>query len=282
MDTDCGRAAWRGARPLRILKLVAGPQHRSICRSAPLGLWGLGGLLLVAGVGCSVTETGNPSVALTAHTSERAAATLDEAGGALEVMEAWFSVESITFLPEGSCSDSAAVPDDLVGPFVFEAIRGELPIFDLGALDGLYCGVRIPELRVVAPLPAGAPPALEGATAYLRGERSDGVPVEIVDTTERLIVLTDVFEPAPIEISRRPQKRFLIAWDIATLVDGMDFYTATVAADGVIRISETENTALYAIFVAPSAEDIGVYPDLDGDGRLDDREFARRLGKSEP
>jgi len=227
-------------------------------------------LAAIAAVGCSGcagTETGNPfqvELRADAHSSDPAAVAVGD-GGAVVVTEAWLALDSIRLSPSGDCVGSVSMGSADFGTADHAAEGAVLSVFEVP--EGAYCRALVPFVPAAAPLPAGAPPELEGSSVVITGElAASATPFRLVSRFDRMIAVQavgDGFLLAP------DQPALFLGFDVATWLGALDLAGAEVDGDGVVVIDDGSNADLLSEFEADLAAGIELYRDLDGDGSVD-------------
>jgi hypothetical protein len=218
--------------------------------------------------GCPITETGNPEfdarLSLRATSTDPATVDIAAPEGTTSVVSAWLAVDRVRFVRGAACDTPGDEEIEVPGPFVTDAaapvadaITARLPSDD-------YCRVR---MRLDAATDIGsAPDALLGHSILVTGARADGTPWQI-RTTERFDA--EVRAAGPITLSEASTS-LIVAFDVATWLQGVDLGGATVGDDGVIHIEEDQNEALLELFEEQLEEAVELEHDSDDDGELDD------------
>lgn len=226
-------------------------------------------LLLVPA--CAGTETGNPpltaELSVDAHSREPARIGIDVDATEATVEEVWVSVGPLRFIGDDAC----AAPGEAMAQIPSIAAEDHADATAARAVfettERSFCTVEVNLDLAAAPLPAGAPPELDGASVVVLGHRPDDTP---------FVIVTDAAAPIPV---RALDGRFPIAegadglflgFDMATWLDGVDLAGATVGMDGRIVIDADDNPALAAAFEANLAPGIELYADQDRDAVPDD------------
>jgi hypothetical protein len=109
---------------------------------------------------------------------------------------------------------------------------------------------------------AAAVPGLAGASLWIRGHRSDGVPVEL-------------WSAASLDLSRSSQlpltdASLALAFDAASWFRGVDLGALTPDSDGVIRFSSTSNPAFLQLVERQMGDDSVLRPRIASDDVVDD------------
>lgn len=222
---------------------------------------------------CAVTETGNPPArsSLTIITSEPELWPIDDATG---LQHAWVALDDIRFLEDGTCTSPSGLPQ-VMGPLVTDlVVASEL---DLSALDGSFCRVEVASIVAAAPLPAGSPADLEGASLILEGHRQDGVPFRLVSRTAvRLDLDGNLLMPFRVGGS---ESHFILAYDLVDVFETVDLFAASTDVDGTIHIDDVSNTSILRTVEGNLPSALYLYPDRDRDGELDPDELAAPVAK---
>jgi hypothetical protein len=226
-------------------------------------------------VGCTGTETGNPSfegeLAYDAYSSEPAIAALREGEQGAVVTQAWLVLGDVTFIDNNHCGapETAHAHADALGagdhaPKPAARTRFRLPI-------GEYCGLRLPLLRAKddAALPDGAPDELREHSIMLVGELPEqgGTPFAIESKLERTLFLTadhSSFELGP------DDARVLLGFDVAAWLDRVELSAQEPGDDGRVLVSDDSHPELLQRFEDNIAQGVDVFLDPDGAGRFED------------
>lgn len=219
-------------------------------------------------LGCEGTETGNPfdgEMRADAHSSDPGQVAVGT-GGAVEVTEVWLSVDPAEMVPTADCDDAASA--FAIAPDYGTADHGvpgsTLAAFELPADD--YCRMLLPFLPARAPLPAGAPAELEGASVVIRGRLVDPeVPFLLVAPIDRDVDLRGVdghFALGP------DSPALFLGFDVATWFDGVDLANADLDVGGTAIIDAVTNTDLLSAFEDNFDRGIELYRDADRDGAV--------------
>jgi hypothetical protein len=235
--------------------------------------------LAVIATACTVTETGNPpfagQMALTADTSDPDVVGLGGGTGAAIVEEAWVGIGDIRFVRAVVCDAPGETEVDVPGPVIAELVA-EPAVVSVELAGDDYCRVRVPLDRVGA-LPSGAPPDLVDRSVVLLGRRSDGTPFRIASRIERE---SDVrSRGAPFELSEG-LRAVVLAFDLALWLEDVDLGTATVDADGTIRVDDDTNRDLLDAFEASAERALRLFRDTDQDGVLDPEDRTELLAEA--
>jgi hypothetical protein len=230
--------------------------------------------LLLAGAGCTGTETGNPSfegeLAYDAYSSEPAVAALREGEQGAVVTQVWLVLGDVTFVDNNHCAapEAATSHADGLGPGDHAPNAGARTRFWLPI--GEYCGVRLPLLRADADeLPTGAPDELRGRSIVLEGElpERDGAPFLIASKLEHTFAL--VADHASFELGP-DTARVLLGFDVAAWLDGVELSAQDPDGDGRVVVSEDVHPELLSRFEDNLAQGVDVFFDPSGKGRFED------------
>lgn len=227
----------------------------------------LAGLAALGCAGCEGTETGNPfqvELRADAHSSDPDAVAVAE-GGAVVVTEAWLALGPVRIAPTFDCVGTVAEESAEFGTADHAAGGAVLATFQV--TEGGYCRLFVPFEPAAAPLPAGAPPELEGSSVVISGEvTASGTPFRIVSTLEREVDVQSVdrgFALGP------DQPGLFLGFDVATWLGGVDLAGAELDGEGVAVIDQAQNADLLAAFEAALAAGVELYRDVDRDGSVD-------------
>jgi len=227
--------------------------------------------LLVALPACAGTETGNPpltaELTVDAHSREPARVAIDADATEATVEEVWVSVGPVRFIGDDGCD----APDDVMAQIgsigTEDHADGTAARAAFETTERSFCTVEIELAAAAAPLPAGAPPELEGATVVVLGHRPDDTPFIIVSTRTAPIAARAVSGRFPIEPGA---DGLFLGFDMATWLDGLDLAGATVGMDGRIVIDADDNPASSAAFESNLAPGVEIYRDQDRDAVPDE------------
>jgi hypothetical protein len=247
-------------------------------RSGPAALRRL--LLLVLAIGCGGTETGNPFVAelrLDAHSSDPARISVRTGDSDVVVTEAWLVLDGIE-LSEPCAGDGGAVemPPALGAS---DHAAGGAVLVQIDLVSGEYCRMLVPLSRAGEPLPAEAPPELEGHSVLLAGEVAAPTPTRFRLASAFAGTVNVQAIAGSFEMSQEAGPVFL-GFDVAAWLGELDLAAAETDAEGVIVIDADRNPSLLAEFEAAFAGGIELYRDVDGDGAVsgpEDELLARGL-----
>jgi len=236
-------------------------------------------LLAVAfAASCTGTDTGNPypqRLVVDAHSSDPTtfAVTLADGGGV--VAQAWLSLEHIGFVAEGdpACAAGQVGTDDALDLGVADhAVAGPTTL-DITLTAGDFCTIAVPFVAATAPLPAGAPPELEGGSIALTGTTAAGNDFLIVSERVATITLTG---PAAIALDPDTGSLFL-GFDVAAWLDGLDIDGAS--SGGAVVIDADNNADLLADLEDNLAAGIELYRDNDENGAADPGDDQLAVGQ---
>lgn len=220
----------------------------------------------LSAVACDGTDTGNPytqPLTADAHSSDPGvfSIAIPQDGGV--VTEVWLSLDHFGFVPAGdeACDTGITGADDSPDLGVADHAAAGGTRVDITLTAGDYCTMAVPFVLAAAPLPAGAPPELEGASIVLTGTTAGGVDFIIASALDTNITLTG---PADLAFDDELGPLFL-GFDVAAWLDGIDI---DAIGPGAV-IDGANNTALLADFEANVAAGIELYRDLDDNGQVD-------------
>ncbi len=218
-------------------------------------------LFVLAVVGCTGTETGNPSftsqLAVGAHSSHPERIAVRRSAGGAVVRDVWAQMLRFDFTRGEGCDDVAASTMEEMPQNHAEA--SAVLQFDLPEDD--YCEVEI-ELAPIVAAVGGAPAETEGNVIYLRGELADGRPLTIASKAAFTAALAA--EGGTFTMSSE-MPALVLGLDVATWLDRVDLDGVTGDA---VTLSDEENTALLREFEQKIAAGLELYRDPNGDGSL--------------
>ena len=226
-------------------------------------------LAMVIASACAGTDTGNPypqPLTVDAHSSEPGdfAIAIPENNGGV-VVQMWLSFDPFALIPDGDAacaSGEVGIDNELDFGIADHAASGVTSRdVEIDAAD--YCALSVPFALATAPIPAGAPPELEGASITLTGTTAAGNEFTVVSQLVANITLTG---PGALAFDQDLGPLFL-GFDVATWLDGVDIDAA--AGGPSIVIDTNTNSDLLAQFEANLAAGIELYRDLDDNGQAD-------------
>ena len=228
-------------------------------------------LLLLSVAACSVTETGNPSLALTADTTEGTPWTV---GPGAVVEHLWVVIGGMHFIEHGECGAPTST-NQVPGPIVVDLVSGD--VLDIAVADQDYCRLEVDLSLGEGPLPDGAPAELAGAAFVIEGTTADGAPLRIISRTAvRLLLDAHAVEAFSISPTERD---FILSVNVADLLARVALAVTVPRADGSIVISADENEAQLAVVEEDLPHSLHLFFDADGDHVLDLDELATPLAK---
>ena len=229
-----------------------------------MGLKWLLFLALLWTIGCTGTETGNPSLqqslTLRARSRDPADVTLGSGQGRIRIDAAWVVLGEVALGECGGPHEPVLDPvaTDLAAAPETRSFAHERPS---------YCALDTGWERSAAHAPAHAPPELPGRSLVVLGRRSDDVPFRLGSTLNLPI---QVATPAPGFDLGEP---LILAFDVAQWFSAVDLDTATVDPnDSTIRIGVSENAALLALLEASLPASATLHHDANENGLLDPEE----------
>src|SRR5688500_4233465 len=205
---------------------------------------------------CTGTDVGNPRVEL--------GLTAYNAGA--EVQAAWMVVERIRLRPASDCEGGAEV--EVEGPLVIDLLAAS-PLAGIELEAGAYCRLEVEWQTLDGAPPADAPTELAGAAIVVTGPAEGGFVIRSERNDElRLEAGGDGFT------LDEATGALFVAFDLAVWLDGIDFTSAEVGADGIIHIDDQDNSDLLDIFDDNVGDAADLFDDDDGDGSLDEDELT--------
>jgi hypothetical protein len=218
---------------------------------------------VIASAACTGTDTGNPypqRLTVSAHSSDTGAFAVRIPDGGGVVAEAWLSLDPLGLIADGdaACDTGIAGGDGPIDLGVADHGAGDTTL-DITLTAGDYCAMTLPFTLAAAPLPAGAPAELDGASITLTGTTAAGTDFVIASDLTAEITLTG---PGALAFDEDLGPLFL-GFDVAAWLAGVDIDGA--GADPVL-IDPAINADLLADFEANLAAGVELYRDLDGDG----------------
>jgi hypothetical protein len=237
------------------------------------GVFGAG-LLAAAVSGCTATETGNPvtqqTLALTARSSSEDVSTGDS-GASLRVSSAWIVLGDMRFVKSADCDRGPASRVDVEGPQAIELVENR----DALALEleaASYCRVRV-RLDRAKDL-SGAPADLDDHSVLLRGSRADDT--ELVLRSRRNFDLDLRARGEGFDLTGA-RGAMILAFDLATWLDGVDLENAEPDANGVIVIDDQADRARLGVFEDNVKQAMELFRDRDRDSKLDEDDLDDSL-----
>ena len=201
----------------------------------------LGGGSAPACVGGS--ETGNPvasELALSVHSTDPHVASVRGPATGTRVDSAWVSFGEIEFEPASACD--LDLDAELVTPGrALDLVDARNAPSELGLPDDGYCRVEFELAPRARPLPPGAPAALEGRTIVIQGLTAAGAPFEIVSELDLGYEVRAPGGAFTIGGSGDGVARFVLSFDAAAWLTGLDLDAALASPDGVIRVTDEQN-----------------------------------------
>lgn len=209
-------------------------------------------MLLLLLTGCLGTETGNPPLTGDGVSSDALVASFQPTEG-VQVLEFWVSFAEVRIIDGPSCERLHGTPTAMgrAGDLAAGLALGQLR-------EGDACGLRV-QLAPNDTLPDDAPPELRGATFFLRGLDPAARPFEVRSTpTEAIEILSDT--------RLTIDGATTIGFDVVALLAPLNIPSREADADGVVRVVDEPDARLGL------ARSVGLYVDLDEDGRLSPEE----------
>jgi len=219
---------------------------------------------------CTVTETGNPSLALTAHTTDDRFWTVGP-GAVVEHM--WVVIGGMRFVSRDECAAASGV-SQVSGPLIVDLVSGD--VLEVNLADAEYCRLEVDYALGTAPLPEGAPAELAGAAFVIEGTTADGQPLRIISRNPmryRLDANLTDFAVSPDERS------FILSVDVSDLLARVALGVTVERPDGSIVISADENEAQLTVIEEDVERSLHLFRDADADHVLDMEELADPLAK---
>jgi hypothetical protein len=211
---------------------------------------------LLATLGCSGTETGNPgsqvSLAISVRSSDEVKVSQSDAESALHVETALISLDNVQMIP---CSGDASAH---LGATIVDLTDDSPTDLTLEGTASEACGIKFDV----------APPATDGSvlgeySLLLGGTRSDGTPFEVRSQLEHTVTLSAdaSFDPG----------HLILAFDLAVWLDPDEVHGA-VLHEEIAQIDEQANPEL--LMSIEGRFDLGaeLFVDADADGQLDSGE----------
>ena len=220
-------------------------------------------VVLLWTLGCTGTETGNPSLqqslTLRARSRNPADVTFGSGQGRVRVDAAWVVLGEVSL---GECDGHSEpvlepVATDLAAAPAPRSFDHERP---------RYCTVDTGWERAAAHAPAEAPPELVDRSLVVIGRRSDDVQFRL-GSTLNLPIHVAAAEPG-FELAQP----LILAFDLAQWFASVDLDAATVGGDATIRIDANENPTLLAELEASLPASATLHYDTNENGLLDPEE----------
>ncbi len=221
----------------------------------------LASLLALAPLACEGTEVGNPF-----HLGLAAYNVMPAAG--ITVDQAWLVVDRVRFRPTADCEGDADI--ERTDQLAIDIRTGVIPpaLRELAGTSSSYCRIELRWKGLDGAVPAGAPAELAGASVVVVGTRGDGKRFVIRSTRSDELKL----RARGAGIGVGGITALFAGFDLTAWLSGIDLATATVGADDVVRLDDTNNLALRDLFDDNVAAAAKLFADRDGDERLDDDE----------
>ncbi len=221
-------------------------------------------LAALALLGCSGTETGNPSVtgqiSQAAQASNPGVAAIGASQGGLGVTTAWMTFGALSLV---DCAHGSTPQVILHGPAAEDLLSPAPRTFT--PHGGPFCELDAPLAHAQPPLPAGAPLELAGATMVIGGKRGDGVPFVVVSHTAPALALTSVHGFAVDDGAHA----LIVVVDVSALFASVDLAGAVLDTSGTARVDSSDNLALLTAFDANVPQAVALYYDANHNGQLD-------------
>ncbi|HEV8244681.1 MAG TPA: hypothetical protein VGP93_02900 [Polyangiaceae bacterium] len=223
-------------------------------------------------LGCSGTETGNPSatssLALVAQASDPSVAALGTGSG-VRVASAWLEVSQIT---TSACGGTQQGEQVLASNFAVEVVSGAGNAPALAQTQA-FCQVSVQAAAGGVP-PTGAPAELASAAMVVSGTRADGVPFTITSSSTPAVSL---LASSAIEPSR--YAALLFAFDVSVWFSATDLQAVPLDAHGIALLDGVSHPATLGGFDTQVALSAALFEDTDENGQLDDSERTHPLAQ---
>jgi hypothetical protein len=219
-------------------------------------------IALAVAVACSGTETGNPFVAevrVHAHSSEPTEIAVVVSGGGAVATSVWLQLGPLAFVESGCGASIATTTAPAEADYAGAAVRveGELTSQPL-------CSLRAPLEPAAGG--GGAPAEVVGASVYVAGTRSDGIPFIALSTRVGIVEVTGIDGDFVVDAD---SPALFLGLDVATWFADVDLDGATPIG-GTVRIDALNDLTRVAAFDAAIAAGIELYLDPNADGSADD------------
>jgi hypothetical protein len=233
------------------------------------------GVLAAALSGCDATETGNPitqqTLALTARSSSDDVSLGDDSDASLRVESAWILLGDMRFVKSADCDRGSASRVDVEGPQALELVDNR-DALDLELEAARYCRVRV-RLEKAKDV-SGAPAELEDHSIVLRGTRADDR--EFVVRSRRNFDLDLRSRGDGFDLTGA-RGAMILAFDVATWLEGVDLEGAEPSSNGAIEIDEQSDRTRLGAFEDNVKEAMELFRDRDRDSKLDDDDLDDSL-----
>jgi hypothetical protein len=228
--------------------------------------------LILAAVGCSGTETGNPSfdgtVGYDAYSSSPGVvalpASLTRRTSQIELDNAWLVLGDVELLPAGHCADHVDGESRVPGLGAGDHAASQAPATHSDLSSGVYCGARLPFASGTDSLPASAPSSVRDHAIVLDGTLSDGRKFELLSTTAISVAVQASGEGFPLDRSHRG---VLFGFDVAKWLGELDWTSAS--GEDEVTIDADHNADLLHAFESRIASGVSLFRDDNDDGVLD-------------
>lgn len=226
-------------------------------------------------MGCNATETGNPvagqTLALTARSSSDDVATGSSADAALNVSSALIVVSDMRFVQSADCDRGPGSRLDVEGPIAVDLVEKN-EVLDLQLDAARYCRVRV-RLNKDKDV-SGAPSELEDHSILLQGERADGVSFTVVSRRSFDLELRARGDGFSLGTGK---EAMILAFDLATWLDGVDLEGAAPDSSGAIEIDDDHDRERLDVFEDNVKQAMELFKDGNGNAKLDEGDLERVL-----
>lgn len=225
--------------------------------------------------GCNATETGNPvagqTLALTARSSSDDVATGSTEDAALSVSSAWIVLGDMRFIQSADCDSGSASRVDVDGPIAIDLVK-KPDVLDLELAATRYCRVRV-RLDKAKDV-AGAPSVLDDHSIVLEGERADGVSFSVRSRRNFDLELRARGDGFSLGTGK---EAMILAFDVATWLDGVDLESATPDSNGSIAVDDDSDRDRLDVFEDNVKQAMELFKDDNRDSKLDRSELEDLL-----
>jgi hypothetical protein len=229
---------------------------------------------LVEPLDVDLSELGTVTIAFVSYSSHPDMVGFSDSAN-VRIDAVWLASRDAHVRPTSSCRRTSAkvvVP----GPFTAELVRGAFRSDEAKLTTKSYCAFELP-LRRSSGRNAGAPSELRGASIVIRGRRADGVSFVLRSRLDSELLLR-ANELEGFTIARGTT--WIVGVDVNRWMTGVDLSSAEISSDGSerkVRIDESANSELLAVFNANVAAGVGLFNDRNGDRVLDSSEKKRPI-----
>ena len=221
-------------------------------------------LVLLAALGCTGTETGNPP-----FTTSTGFSGYEPMGIAPEPMvtSAWWVIDTVSFVPAGECGAPGEPEVGFEGPAATSLTGEGGDVVEVAVREGEQCALRLTLAPGLESPPSGAPADVMDASMVIRAQMRDGTPVHFVTDATPTLVLEG---SAPFAVGSE-EAPVVVGVDWTLLFSGARLFDAE-RTGGEILLDATHNPDRFATVESNLTAATFLYRDTDADGVLDPEE----------